>query len=231
MRHGRLLWAAVMCTAAITVLAGYTAAGEPRWTEPVWNGGRAPALLQTEPQAAEAETPPEPDQETPPEGALQMTVRDETEAVGRKLILTDEDGARICLTAPNRQREYVLEILPGRTYTLTAMDGMAVTFYLEENASVTNVTGNGWSDGEILHLDDRTRCTLRVLRTAGEPLEYTLAGDGYVESRTLQPAGDGAGQAVFAGLLPGTYTLTGPEWDTRTVELTERQPDQAIGLD
>lgn len=60
MRHGRLLWAAVMCAAAITVLAGYTAAGEPRWTEPVWNGGRAPALLQTEPQAAEAETPPEP---------------------------------------------------------------------------------------------------------------------------------------------------------------------------
>ena len=218
MNRGRLLWAAALTASAVTLLAGYTAAVERRSQTTAY-----PAVRLAAP-AAEAveETPPEP---------LQVVVRDETGSAGI-LTVTDEDGAPQEAVAGPAPAEYILTLEPGQRYTAVGAGGAEASFYLEENASLSNVTGDGWTDGELLHLDHETRCTLRILRSAGAEGMYTLTGKDYHETKVLYTA-DGAGQAraVFSGLLPGTYTLTAADGTARTVVLTEEQPDFSWFLD
>lgn len=218
MNRGRWLWAVALAASAVTLLAGYTAAVERRSQTTEYPSVRI--------AAAEAETEPE-----APLQPLQVVVRDDTGVAGI-LIVTDEDGQQQETTAGAAPAEYVLTLVPGQRYTAANPDGVTASFYLEENASLSNVTGNGWTDGELLHLDTEIRCTLRILRAAGAEGMYTLTGTDYQETKVLYTA-EGAGQAraVFSGLLPGTYTLTAADGTVRTVELTEEQPDLALGLD
>ena len=220
MGHGRLLWAAVMSAAAVTILGGYTAAGallaQPEATAAVEN-----AVLET------VSTPaPE-----IPADALMVTVLDDTGAEGRKVVVRDAQGQALRLEAPNHLDEIRLELSPGQSYTLTSDDGLSTTFFLEANGSVTNVTGDGWSDGEQLHLDTEIRCTLEVLGSAvGEAAVCTLTGQGITQTQVLyREEGRTTGRAVFSGLAPGSYTFQG-SGVLRTVELTEQQPYVVLGL-
>lgn len=217
MNRGRLLWAAALTASAVMLLAGYTAAVERRSQTTEF-----PALQTAAPAAAEPEIPPEP---------VQVVVRDETGYAGT-MTVTDEGGKQWTATPGPAPAEYVLTLEPGQRYTAVGAGGTTASFYLEENASLSNVTGDGWTDGELLHLDWETRCTLRILRAANTEGMYTLKGADYQETKLLYTA-EGAGQAraVFSGLLPGTYTLTAADGSVRIVELTEDQPDLALGLD
>ena len=216
MNRGRWLWAVALAASAVTLLAGYTAAVERRSQTTEYPSVRIAAA------EAEPEAPLQP---------LQVVVRDDTGVAGI-LIVTDEDGQQQETTAGAAPAEYVLTLVPGQRYTAANPDGVTASFYLEENASLSNVTGNGWTDGELLHLDTEIRCTLRILRAAGTEGMYTLTGTDYQETKVLYTA-EGAGQAraVFSGMLPGTYTLTAADGTVRTVELTKEQPDLALGLD
>ena len=218
MKRGRLLWAAALTASAVTLLAGYTAAVERRSQETDF-----PVLTLAAPAAeTEPETPPEP---------LLVVVRDETGVAGT-MTVTNEAGEPQEATAGPAPAEYVLTLAPGQLYTVSNPDGVTASFYLEENASLSNVTGDGWTDGELLHLDTETRCTLRILRNAGAEGMYTLTGPDYQETKLLYTApGAGQARAVFSGLQPGTYTLTAADGTERTVVLTEAQPDLALGLD
>ena len=218
MNRGRWLWAAALTASAVTLLAGYTAAVERRSQTTAFPAVQVAApATQTEP-----ETPPDP---------LQVVVRDETGVAG-VLTVTDEDGQQQEATAGPAPAEYVLTLEPGQRYTAVGAGGETASFYLEENASLSNVTGDGWTDGELLHLDREVRCTLRILRAAGTEGMYTLTGPDYQETKVLYTApGAGQARAVFSGLQPGRYTLTAADGMVRTVELTEEQPDLALGLD
>ena len=213
MQRGRLAWAAAMGTAAVVMLAGYTVAV-----------GRQPPpavpVVEIELRGAEE-----------PQAALLVVVRDES-ADGGPLTVTGEDGAALAPAEPNVLGEYVLSLTPGQRYTAALAGGLSASFYLEENGAVTNVAGRGWSDGEQLHLDRRQRCTLRLLRSAGAEAVYVLEGPAGTEVRWLQ-TDEAAGQAraVFAGLEPGTYTLTGSDGTRRTVLLSPGQPDLTLGLE
>ena len=84
----------------------------------------------------------------------------------------------------------------------------------------------------VRHLDREIRCTLRILRAGGAECLYTLTGNGVAEQRTLYTSEGGSqAQAVFAGLEPGTYTLSDTDGLLRTVHLTEKQPEVVLGLD
>lgn len=218
MNRGRLLWAAALTASAVTLLAGYTAAVERRTQTTEF-----PALRMAAP-VAETEL-------EPPSQPLQVVVRDETGFAGN-MTVTNEAGEIQETAAGPAPAEYVLSLEPGQRYTAVSANGATASFYLEENASLSNVTGDGWTDGELLHLDQEIRCTLRVLQAAGTEGMYTLTGPDYQETKVLYTApGAGQARAVFSGLLPGTYTLTAADGTVRTVELTEDQPDLALGLD
>ena len=220
MNRGRLLWAAALTASAVTLLAGYTAAVERRSQTTEF-----PALRMEAPAAAAVAE----EEHLPP---LQVVLWDETGTAGTAVTVTREDGTALEVPAGAAPSEYVLSLEPGRRYTAETEGGLRTSFYLEENASLSNVTGDGWTDGEILHLDREVRCTLRILRAAGTEAMYTLTGTDYQETKVLYTApGAGQARAVFSGLLPGTYTLTAADGTTRTVELTEDQPDLALGLD
>ncbi len=228
MRRTRLVWAAAMWAAAVMVLAGYTEAGALRPAEAPPRQAETAVLpdLPALPAAAEAPAAPEPEPWTPPEGSLRVVVRDGSGQCGPLQVL-DEQGAVLCEAEANELGAYVLTLPPGR-YTLAAADGQSASFRLLENAAVDEAAGSGWSDGEILHLDGTPRCMLRLLRTAPEPVVYTLTGPGCEESRVL---GGEAEAAMFAGLLPGTYLLRGSDGSLRELALDTQQPEWVIGLD
>ena len=218
MNRGRLLWAAALAASAVTLLAGYTAAVERRSQTTEF-----PTVKIAAPAAEAAQEAPL--------GPLEVVVRDESGSAGI-LTVTNEAGEKQPASAGPAPAEYILSLEPAQRYTATSTDGLTASFYLEKNASLSNVTGDGWTDGELLHLDRETRCTLRILRSAGTEGMYTLTGPDFQETKVLYTA-EGASQAraVFSGLLPGTYTLTAADGTTRIVELTEDQPDLALGLD
>lgn len=223
MKRGRLLWAAVMATVAITLLAGYTAAVELQLLGLLQPDLPSFLPLQVEtaaPRATEAAKP------------LQVTVRDEGESPARGMIVRSASGICLQTTSPNQLGEYLLQLSPGRSYTLEADDGRTVTFFLEDNASVSNVTGDGWTDGEILHLDTSVRCTLQVVRNAAGSVRYTLTGNGFAKTLPLEAGDDGqSARAVFSPLDPGVYTLTGSDGTSRTIAITGMQPYISLGLD
>lgn len=214
--HGRILWAVAMTAATVTTISGYTLAV-----------ARQEPGLPTLPPSSTAETASEP----APTEPLLVVLRDDTEEQ-TILTITDSKGKILGTAEKNILGEYLLELEPGQRYEITSAEGLETAFYLEDNAAVSNVTGNGWTDGEQLHLDTEIRCTLRILRAGGTECLYTLTGGDVAEQRALYTeTGSGQAQAVFAGLEPGTYTLSSTDGLLRTVSLTAEQPEVVLGLD
>lgn len=211
MQRGRLFCAAAMTAAAITALAGYTAAGQSQAPQPAPQPAAA---------AAPAETPPAP---------LWVAVVDETGAAGA-LTVTDEAGETVARLPPERPGQYRLTLTPGSRYRLAGTD-VAASFYLADNGAVSDVTGDGWCDGEVVYLTAEARCTVHVFQEGAAGAACRLAGDGDTALAWFRDGGGGRARAVFSGLAPGTYTLTGPDGAVRTVTLTADQPDLAVHLE
>ncbi len=71
----------------------------------------------------------------------------------------------------------VLNLVPG-DYTVTA-GADTLSFTLRSNASVARASGDGWADGEVLHLSAESAGSLTIFRTGGAgSYRYTLSGDG-----------------------------------------------------
>lgn len=187
------------------------------------------------PAAEIAETaPPDETAASAPQETLFLTVCDEDGDAGQEYVLCDAEGNTLSTYTSSERRDILLSLVPGGIYTLTTQDGaQQITFQFGENASVRNVTGDGWTDGELLHFSSQPRCTLRILRTLPEETTiYTLTGDDVNESRTLYAVDkDAPGSAVFSGLLPGAYILSCSDGTQRSVTLTAEMPDLTLGMD
>ena len=218
---------------AVDNQALFDATGHPLPSLKVFSLVREGSDAPVKPDAPETESEPDKAPRQAPADALMVTVQDETGVRDRVFHLIDSSGQYLRAAAMNRLGQCVLELSPGQSYTLAAPDGVEVSFFLEDNASISAVSGSGWTDGELLHVDTEIRCSLTLLRTAGqEPLVYTLTGGTYAESRALYcPEGETMGSALFTGMPPGRYTLTCNDGSTRTVELTAGTPDVTLGLD
>ncbi len=107
-------------------------------------------------------------------------------------------------------------------YTVT-VDGQYITqFQLEENAAITNVSGCGWSDGEVLHVEPSIQWVILV---KDAPLGHYKLTDGQAEQKIY-----GTGTVAFPNLKAGTYTVILPDDTTRVVTLTEKMPQVVLGL-
>jgi len=228
MKTGRIVWAALMIGAAVAASAAATAAEGPA------GGGAFPAA-EIFPAAALSgvsapiETARVPETEKPAGPARLVAVRAEALAVGTPVRALDADGTELCAAAVDGGGECALRLPAGGTYTLRA-GALEASFTLEENASLSGVGGDGWTDGEILYLTDAPLCTLTVLsdRAGDGSLEVTLRGEGTEERRFLSAeTGD---RAVFAGLKPGEYTLEAGG-AKRAVTLGAKMPFVMLGLD
>lgn len=146
MQKGRLLWAAVMCAVAVTVLMGYTEAGALRAADTAEPPPQALSLPELPPAAPpELPAPEEPEPAAP---SLWMTVVD---AGGGVLYVTGADGAAPVEAAVNERGEAAFFLPPGR-YTLADEAGRAGAFTLAENAAILDAAGDARTDGELLYL-------------------------------------------------------------------------------
>jgi len=173
------------------------------------------------PRAAEPAPRAEPVPEREP---LALVVRREDGAEGQTLRVYDADGRTLDEQLPCETGEYVLRLAPDAEYEIETSDALRARFYLGENASVRNVSGEAWSDGELLRLDRAPRCTL-WLRGLPEGL-CTLRGAGYQESRAAE-----GGACLFAGLSPGDYELTAGAGAVRPIHIGPEQRDLLLALE
>jgi len=116
--------------------------------------------------------------------------------------------------------------LPPGTYQVEAGSLRAV-FTLRANGAVTQVTGDGWTDGEAVHLSRRTTGTLTV-RCQGS-WQWQLEGEGADRAVPDLFQTDGGMVCVFSQLPLGFYVLRGPGADI-PVLLTEAMPEQTLQL-
>lgn len=161
--------------------------------------------------------------------------------VVRMMIHADElpEGSVIEIATPgktvlqtltvNNQHEVVTNGLQPGQYLAISEEIGAVLFSLHDNASVAMLSGNGWSDGEMVFMTTQQTGTVQVLRYL--PLEtvsaedtvcytYTLSGQGITTDRilrftvkTAQAEGYYVNSCTFAGLADGEYQL----WENGTL--------------
>ncbi len=215
MRYGRIAGAAAMGALAAALLAAYPAAVR-REAPPEPVEAEAPRAAEPAMELAlEPELEPE---------ALALVVRREDGAAGQTLRVYDADGRMLDELPPCETGEYVLRLAPEAEYEIETSDALRARFYLGENASVRNVTGEAWSDGELLRLDRAPRCTVHI---RGLPAGLcTLQGPGYRESRAAE---DGA--CLFTGLPPGDYELTAGTGTVRPLHIGPEQRDLLLALE
>lgn len=140
--------------------------------------------------------------------------------------LSDSEGKPIqTLTFDQRGQAVAGPLAPG-TYRVRAGDWSA-EFVLRTNASVGQVSGDGWSDGEILHLGSRTLGQLAV-RYEGD-WQWTLEGETADEAVPFLRQDGGSAVCVFSQLPLGAYVLHGPDGDLPLL-LTEEDPVQTVDL-
>lgn len=140
-------------------------------------------------------------------------------------LFTADGTERQALTFDERGQAVAGPLPPG-DYTVQAGDWTAA-FTLRTNASVGEVSGDGWSDGEILHLSRRTLGQL-VIRYTGD-WRWTLEGEKAGEAVPLLHEDGERTQCVFSQLPLGAYVLHGDDGDW-PVLLTEDAPNQTLDL-
>lgn len=156
-----------------------------------------------------------------------------------------EEGSTIDIETPSRQLVQTLTVnerheavtdglQPGQYLAVSETIG-SVLFSLHENASVSVIGGNGWSDGEMVWMSTQQTGTVRVCRYVeksavdaddGTWYTYSLQGQDYAADRiihiTLETAQEGAYYVqccTFSGLAEGSYALWENGTQIRTVEV------------
>ena len=139
------------------------------------------------------------------------------------------------------------EAMPPGDYCLLREDENFVSFRLKQNAAIEMLGGNGWSDGEILYLEDLPGGSVQVVCWL-TPEEFdsgahricwlNLYGTEGIQSAALyfnaelEPEDNGMYCQCwsFQGLKPGTYVLEKDGQQTATITLTREQPDYMLVL-
>lgn len=140
--------------------------------------------------------------------------------------LFDSEGKLIeVLTFDQKGQTAAGPLVPG-TYRVQAGPWSA-EFTLRTNASVAQVSGDGWSDGEILHLGGRTLGQLTVYYEG--TWQWTLEGETADEAVPYLRRDGNASVCVFSQLPLGAYVLHGPDGSLPLL-LTEEDPIQTLDL-
>lgn len=137
--------------------------------------------------------------------------------------------------------------MPPGDYCLLRQDDSFVSFRLQQNAAIETLGGNGWTDGEILYLEDLAGGSIQVMCWLS-PEEFAsgqyricwlnLYGEDTEQSQTLHfvpeltPEDNGRYclSCSFQGLAPGTYRLERNGQPAATVTLTQAYPDYMLVL-
>lgn len=137
--------------------------------------------------------------------------------------------------------------MPPGDYYLQREDGTQIGFRLAQNASLRMVGGNGWTDGEILYLENEPGCSIQVVcwlsQAEFESGQYeicwlNLRRGEVVESTALHfvpelaPEDNGyyRSSCSFQGLVPGTYMLERDGQLAATVTVTAEEPEYMVVL-
>lgn len=137
--------------------------------------------------------------------------------------------------------------MPPGTYYLLQTDGSRVEFQLEENASLQVSGGHGWTDGEILYLQDEPGYRLQVVcwltQEEFESGEYqicwlTLRHGEVIRSAALHfvpeqaPEDNGyyCSSCSFRGLPAGTYQLERNGEIAANVKVSAQIPEYMVVL-
>lgn len=124
------------------------------------------------------------------------------------------DGALLQTLCPNSDGQCATDFLEPGEYLAVSADSR-VAFRLNENASITVLSGNGWSDGELLYLSGKHNAVIVITRTleasevtaASDWLIFTLEGCGIRRRQVLRSGEAGSYTVTFYGLAAGSYTV------------------------
>ncbi len=144
---------------------------------------------------------------------------------GQGVLYDSEGNALESLRFDRKGQARAGPLLPG-DYRVRA-GGWTVRFTLRTNAAVGQVSGDGWSDGEALHLGGRTTGALTVLYEGD--WQWTLEGETAGDAVPSLAEADGGSACIFDALPLGAYVLRGPEGDIPLL-LTQEEPAQTLDL-
>lgn len=137
--------------------------------------------------------------------------------------------------------------MPPGDYCLLRPDDHFVSFRLAQNAAISMLGGQGWTDGEILYMEDVPGGSIQVVCWL-TPEEFdsgqygicwlNLYGEELLQSTALhfvpelEPEDNGyyCQSWNFQGLPPGTYTLEKDGQPAAIVTLTDEEPDYMLVL-
>ena len=139
------------------------------------------------------------------------------------------------------------EAMPPGDYCLLREDGNFVSFRIKQNAAIEMLGGNGWSDGEILYLEDLPGGSVQVVcwltPEEYESGQYRICWLNLYGLETMQSAALHFGTELepedngmycqswrFQGLTPGTYVLERNGQMESTVTLTRENPEYMLVL-
>lgn len=112
-------------------------------------------------------------------------------------------------------------LMPGRYLIRSAWGETA--FSLRSNGAVCQVEGQGWTDGEVLHISRQTSGTLTVLYDG----DWIWSLDGERAGEAVPSLKEGS--CRFSHLPFGWYVLTGADGEI-PILLTEDDSDQTLDL-
>lgn len=137
--------------------------------------------------------------------------------------------------------------MPPGDYCLLRQDDSFVSFRLQQNAAIEMLGGNGWTDGEILYIEDVPGGSIQVMCWLS-PEEFdsglhricwlNLYGEGTEKSAALhfvpelEPEDNGRYclSCSFQGLMPGTYQLEKDGQPAAAITLRQEEPTYMLVL-
>ena len=147
------------------------------------------------------------------------------------------DGALLQELSTNDAKQAATDLLqPGEYLAVTAES--RVTFRLNSNASITVISGEGWTDGEILYLTGSDVGTLRLQRIINSSeleggngwLDYVLVRSGSEHRQVLRFDTAGLHELMFYGLPYGSYSLYENGIFRARIIITKTAPDAVLEL-
>lgn len=139
-----------------------------------------------------------------------------------RVSLLEEDGQPVQTLEFDRFGQAAAGPLsPGRYVVRSAWGETAFT--LRSNGALCQVEGEGWTDGEVLHVSRNTVGTLTVLYDGS--WQWTLEGERAGDAVPVMESGS----CQFSHLPLGWYVLSGPGGDL-PILLTEEDSSQTVDL-
>ncbi|MBQ7871448.1 MAG: hypothetical protein IJ357_04845 [Oscillospiraceae bacterium] len=154
-----------------------------------------------------------------------------------ELRLCRPDGVLLQTLHTNGRGQAATDLLEPGEYLAVSADSR-VRFRLNENASITVLEGNGWSDGELLYLSGEDTGTLTLLRSISPAeaaegpgwMDYTLRRSGTERHQVLRFETAGTETLIFRGLACGSYDLLENGVTRARIVITKSAPDVTLEL-